>query len=169
MSAVQDDWLSLRIGRPRPLRQKLAERTRLPEQFLDERWEQHPRRPDFNAPSGRVLLHAHCHQKAMWGAGSSAGLLTRIVGDSLEVLDAGCCGMAGSFGYTRDRFDLSMRIGEQRLMPAARSLGEGDTLLATGTSCRHQVWDGVGQNASHPMAMFDHLVSLTLTPPPAPQ
>jgi FAD/FMN-containing dehydrogenase/Fe-S oxidoreductase len=158
LSAVQDDWLSLKIGRPPALRQKLAERTRLPEQFLDERWDDHPRRPDFNAPNGRVLLHVHCHQKAMWGVGSSAGLLARIVGDALDVLDAGCCGMAGSFGYDRDRFDLSMRIGEQRLMPAARSLGEGDTLLATGTSCRHQVQDATPGRAAHPITLIAGLL-----------
>ncbi len=158
LSAVQDDWLSLKIGRPLALRQKLEERTLLPEQFLDDRWDRHPRRPGFNAPGGRVLLHAHCHQKAMWGADSSGGLLRRIVDDSLEVLDAGCCGMAGSFGYTRDRFDLSMRIGEQHLMPAARSLGKDDTLLATGTSCRHQVWDGVARESLHPIAFLATLI-----------
>jgi len=155
LSAVQDDWLSLKIGRPIETRKRLAERTELPEQFLDRLWDEHPRRPSFRSPSGRVVLHAHCHQKAMWGAGSSADLLRRVVGDSLEVLDAGCCGMAGSFGYSRDRFDLSMRIGEQRLMPAARSLSGNDVMIATGTSCRHQVWDGVEKTTDHPMVAIN--------------
>ena len=159
LSAVQDDWLSLKIGRPMELRRRFADRVMLPEQFLESRWDEHPRRPSFRAPAGRVALHTHCHQKAMWGAESSAGLLRRVVGEQLEVLDAGCCGMAGSFGYDRDRFELSMRIGGQRLFPAARSLGELDTLLATGTSCRHQVWDGASRTALHPMTLLDSLLN----------
>lgn len=159
LSAVQDDWLSLKFDRPIELRRAFAARSLLPEQFLESRWDEHPHRPSFREPSGRVVLHAHCHQKAMWGAESSAGLLRRVVGDALEVLDAGCCGMAGSFGYDRDRFELSMRIGGQRLFPAARSVGEGDTLLATGTSCRHQVHDGASRIAVHPLTLIDYLVT----------
>ncbi len=154
LSAVRDDWLSLKIGRPIELRQRLADRAELPEQFLERLWDSHPRRPEFKPASGRVVLHTHCHQTALWGAASSADLLRRVVGKSLEVLDAGCCGMAGSFGYTRDRFDLSMRIGEQRLLPAARSLEEGDVLLATGTSCRHQARDGARFFAEHPIVFL---------------
>ncbi|MFI4896557.1 MAG: FAD-binding and (Fe-S)-binding domain-containing protein [Phycisphaerales bacterium JB059] len=96
LSAVQDDWLSLRIGRPLDLRRRLAERSMLPEQFLESRWEEHPRRPSFRAPTGRVVLHAHCHQKAMWGGERSPRLLRPVVGDPLEVLDARCFGMAGT-------------------------------------------------------------------------
>ena len=65
-----------------------------------------------------VLLHGHCHQKALWGVESSASLLGRLVGDRLQVPDSGCCGMAGAFGFTPDHYDLSMAIGEADLLPA---------------------------------------------------
>ncbi len=154
LSAVRDDWLSLKIDRPIALRRRFAARARLPEQFLDRLWAEHPRRPAFGKCKGHVLLHTHCHQKSLWGADSSAALLRRVVGDRVEVLDSGCCGMAGSFGYTRDRFDLSMRIGGRALLPAARAASGENVLLATGTSCRHQVKDGTGARTLHPMSFI---------------
>jgi Fe-S oxidoreductase len=66
-------------------------------------------------------------------------------------LDTGCCGMAGAFGYTADRYDLSMKIGELALFPAVRKAGVAKTVCATGTSCRHQIHDGTGAHAVHPM------------------
>lgn len=161
LSAITDDWQDLRVdgvaGRD-DHRADLADTSRLVEQFLDERWDDHPRRPSFARPGGDVLLHAHCHQRALWGAESSAAMLRHIAGDRLRILDATCCGMAGSFGYTADRYDLSMRIGELGLFPAARSLGDGDVLLASGTSCRHQVMDGASRASEHPVRFIaDHL------------
>ncbi len=138
---MKDDWLRLKVRSDRALRERLAKKAMLPEQFLEKEWERHPARPAFRTPRGRVLLHAHCHQKALWGAESSAAMLRRACGASLAVLDTTCCGMAGSFGYTRERYELSMKIGELGVLPAARSLRPGDVLLATGTSCRHQVHD----------------------------
>jgi Fe-S oxidoreductase len=78
-------------------------------------------------------------------------MLRRVAGDKLTVLDSGCCGMAGSFGYGEKRFDLSMQIGELVLFPAARGMTAKDVLVAPGTSCRHQVHDGVEKKAVHPM------------------
>jgi len=161
LSAVTDDWLELRVRTPRGVREKLAERSMLVEDFLDRFWDQHPERPGFHAPPGRVLLHGHCHQKALWGAESSAGLLRRMGADELEVLDTGCCGMAGSFGYTKDRYDLSMRIGELSLLPAVRSAAKEDPAsitVAPGVSCRHQILDGTGHRALHPVELADRLL-----------
>jgi Fe-S oxidoreductase len=67
--------------------------------------------------------------------------------------------MAGSFGYTRERYDLSMKIGELAVLPAARALGEHDVLVATGTSCRHQIHDGAARRAVHPMELLDVLLA----------
>ncbi|MEM1185580.1 MAG: FAD-linked oxidase C-terminal domain-containing protein [Planctomycetota bacterium] len=168
MSAVCDDWVSLRTKSSGERKRALVGQSRLVEQFLDERWDGHPRTPDFGrsgaerrgefaspsltlrAPS-RVAFHGHCHQKALWGAGSSAGLLKRVFGDRVDVLDTTCCGMAGSFGYTRDRYALSMRIGELSVFPAVRELGQGGAIVAPGTSCRHQIKDGTGVRAWHPV------------------
>src|SRR5207302_1053969 len=89
--------------------------------------------------TGRILLHGHCHQKSLGLLPASVALLARIPNAEIVDLDAGCCGMAGSFGYTRGHYDVSVAIAERRLLPAVRKMQTGDTLVATGTSCRHQV------------------------------
>lgn len=158
LSAIKDEWRTLR-GLPDAAR-TLGDRSFLVEQFLDAHWDEHPRRPGFGSPPGRVLLHAHCHQKALWGPESSAGLLRRAIGkERLAVLDTGCCGMAGSFGFTADRYGLSMRIGELSLFPAAREMSPGDVLVAPGTSCRHQVAEGVAVDAPHPVVLLASLLT----------
>ncbi|MEM7756126.1 MAG: FAD-linked oxidase C-terminal domain-containing protein, partial [Planctomycetota bacterium] len=156
MSAVCDDWLLLKTEVSRGRKDAIAAKSRLVEQFLDERWDEHPHLPEIvlgsvgEPATDRIALHGHCHQKALWGVGSSAGLLHRVFGDRVDVLDTTCCGMAGSFGYTRDRYDLSMRIGELSVFPAAREVG-GGVMVAPGTSCRHQIKDGTGVRAWHPV------------------
>ena len=67
------------------------------------------------------------------------------------MLDSGCCGMAGAFGYAASRYDLSMRIGEMTLLPAVRDRAPGSPVLAAGTSCRHQIAEGTGEHALHPV------------------
>jgi len=156
LSAIKDDWLMLRSPASRDERGKLARKSVLAEEFLEQRWEDHPRRPAGGASdgTGKILFHGHCHQKALWGADSSGALLRRLYDDRVEVLDTTCCGMAGSFGMTRDRYDLSMKIGELGLFPAARSLGPHDVMVAPGTSCRHQIHDGTRRRALHPMELI---------------
>ncbi len=148
LSAFRDDWLQLKMKSPLALRKRLADKAFLPEQFLDSRWDAHPRRPEFR--QGEAVLHGHCHQKALWGIESSANLLRRVAGERLSVLDSGCCGMAGAFGMTADHYALSMKIGELVLFPGVRDAG-GAAVLATGTSCRHQIKDGTGARAVHPV------------------
>lgn len=157
LSAMKDDWPSLKLRTPRPLRERLAAKAYLPEEYLDRAWEAHPHRPRFRRAVEPVVLHAHCHQKALWGAESSAGMLRRVVGDRLRVLDAGCCGMAGAFGYARHRFELSQRIGERALFPALRAEPSA-TACMPGTSCRHQVLDALGRRGTHPMEVLAELL-----------
>lgn len=103
----------------------------------------------------RILLHPHCHQKAAHGTAGSIALLQRIPGATVEVLDAGCCGMAGSFGY--EHYDLSLRIGGLRLFPAVN--GAPDAIVAaTGASCREQLHQGTGRAARHPLEIVRELV-----------
>jgi FAD/FMN-containing dehydrogenase/Fe-S oxidoreductase len=156
LSALRDDWLELRCRTPIEQRRRIAERSALVEQFLAEQWDEHPVRPRFDPPAGSVLLHGHCHQKALWGIDSSAAVLRRAFGaERVRALDTGCCGLAGAFGYDRARFDLSMRIGELGLFPAVREAGPGDVIAAPGTSCRHQLHDGVGVEALHPVQVLE--------------
>lgn len=153
LSAFKDDWLDLRLATPIERRRALAAKSWLVEDFLEREWDRHPTRPTgpTRADGGEpVLLHAHCHQKALWGAESSGAALRRAFGQRVRTLDTGCCGMAGSFGYSRRRFDLSNQIGELALFPAVRA-APGATLVAPGTSCRHQVKDALGVRALHPV------------------
>lgn len=95
-----------------------------------------------------VLLHGHCHQKALFGTAAIRELFDAMPGTECEDLDAGCCGMAGSFGY--EHFDLSQKIGEDRLFPAVRkAVEEGKTIVACGISCRHQLKDCLNVEAEH--------------------
>ncbi len=151
LSTMTDEWQKF-SGLKTDALAFAAQRAKLVEQFLDANWDSHPSKPQFHRPSGKVAVHAHCHQKALWGAQTTANFMKRIAGpDRTVVLDTGCCGMAGSFGYTADRYDLSMKIGELDLFPKVRALDTDDTLIAPGTSCRHQVHDGTGRDAMHPL------------------
>ena len=101
------------------------------------------------ATAFQILVHGHCHQKALYGTSATLGLLRRIPGASVELIDAGCCGMAGSFGYEKEHYELSMKIGEDRLFPALRRAPAQARIVASGFSCRHQIFDGVGRRAHH--------------------
>lgn len=100
---------------------------------------------------GEIVLHGHCHQKALVGAADTQRLLERLPGATVRLIDSGCCGMAGSFGY--EHYDLSMTIGERVLFPAIRSRPEA-AVVAPGTSCRHQIADGAGRRALHPIELI---------------
>ncbi len=156
LSAFKDDWLRLKVSTPLDVRERLAAKAMLIEDFVEREWASHPRRhePDPSQRDlalGPVILHGHCHQKALWGAETSSRLLTRLVGPRLRVLDSGCCGMAGAFGYTPERYDLSMKIGELVLFPAVREAGDEALISAPGTSCRHQIHDSTSTRAIHPI------------------
>ncbi len=167
LSAIKDDWQELSMGIDRERLARLKSIAFLVEEFLDRRWNDHPTRPSFEASEGHLLLHGHCHQKALWGVESSAGILRRIYGAKLDVLKTGCCGMAGSFGFTTDRYDLSMQIAELPnglgLLPAIAEDANA-VVCAPGTSCRHQVLDGAARHAKHPI----EIVRAALIAPPAP-
>ena len=102
-----------------------------------------------------VLLHGHCHQKALVGIDDTKRLLERAGYATVETIDSGCCGMAGSFGY--EHYELSMKIAQRVLLPAVR--GRADALvIAPGFSCRHQIEHGAARKALHPIeAVARHL------------
>ncbi|MEN0019436.1 MAG: FAD-linked oxidase C-terminal domain-containing protein [Planctomycetota bacterium] len=158
LSAIKDDWQQLKLATPKADRARVAAKSYMLEDFLERHWDAHPARPAFKTPSAETLFHGHCHQKALWGHESSTKLLQRVLGDdAVRVLDTGCCGMAGSFGYTVDRYDLSMKIGELALMPAVRAEPDA-AVCAPGTSCRHQIADGTGRRAMHPAELLASLL-----------
>jgi Fe-S oxidoreductase len=97
--------------------------------------------PDFMPPllNRRVIVQGHCHQKAIVGIDHAASLLARASGFKVEVLDAGCCGMAGAFGYDREHYEVSKAIGARRLIPAIEAAPPDAIIIADGFSCRSQI------------------------------
>lgn len=108
----------------------------------------------FTKAKKKVLLHGHCHQKSLAGVEASAWILGLPKNYEVEVIPSGCCGMAGSFGYEKEHYDVSMKIGELVLFPAVRKAGDEVVVAAPGTSCRHQILDGTGRKAKHPVEVL---------------
>ena len=107
----------------------------------------------------RIILHGHCHQKSLGLVAPAKALLERIPGATVTDLDSGCCGMAGSFGYAKEHFEISRQIGERVLLPAARDLAGNAVLVAAGTSCRHQIHDFAETEAVHPAVVLRGLLT----------
>ena len=108
------------------------------------------RREQFGSESKKIKLHGHCQQKALSTLAHSVKILSLPENYSVDTIASGCCGMAGSFGYEKEHYDLSMKIGELVLFPAIRHQPEEVLVAAAGTSCRHQILDGTGKKALHP-------------------
>jgi Fe-S oxidoreductase len=158
LSAVREDAPALLRGDDQRRAERLAAASVLFESYVEGLAAAGRLPLALRAGPTRVLLHGHCHQKSMGLVAPAKALLSRIPGAEVVDLDAGCCGMAGSFGYTREHFDVSRRIGERRLLPAARSLAASDVLVASGVSCRHQVHDFTGVRAQHPAELLQSLL-----------
>ncbi|MBN1825015.1 MAG: FAD-binding protein [Candidatus Eisenbacteria bacterium] len=103
----------------------------------------------WTARAEKIWIHGHCHQKALFGTESMKRILALAPGARTREIDSGCCGMAGSFGYEKEHYELSMRVGEDRLFPALRGLPEDAVIVACGFSCRHQIADASGRRAVH--------------------
>lgn len=113
----------------------------------------------FKGAKQNIKLHGHCQQKALSSVLHTKKILSLPEGYNVEVIPSGCCGMAGSFGYEKEHYDVSMKIGELVLFPAVRNAGEGTLIAAPGTSCRHQIKDGTGAHAMHPVEiLYDALI-----------
>jgi len=112
------------------------------------------RKEQFTKEQRTIKLHGHCQQKALSSVAPSVKLLSLPKNYKVEVIPSGCCGMAGSFGYEKEHYDLSMKIGELVLFPAVRKQTDDVIIAAPGTSCRHQVKDGTGKIALHPVEVL---------------
>ena len=104
----------------------------------------------FSKEKKLIKLHGHCQQKAISSMVPTKKMLSLPENYTVQLIPSGCCGMAGSFGYEKEHYDLSMQIGELVLFPAVRQQPEEVIIAAPGTSCRHQIHDGTGRNALHP-------------------
>jgi FAD/FMN-containing dehydrogenase/Fe-S oxidoreductase len=117
-------------------------------------------RDSFTKSPLAIKLHGHCHQKALASVTPTVRALELPSNYKVQVIPSGCCGMAGSFGYEEEHFNLSMQIAELVLLPAVRSAPSGTVIAAPGTSCRHQIKDGTGLKARHPVEILHDALSL---------
>ncbi len=108
----------------------------------------------FTSEASTIKLHGHCHQKALTSVKPSVAILSLPENYIVEEIPSGCCGMAGSFGYEREHYELSMKVGELVLFPEVRNATEDMIIAAPGTSCRHQIKDGTGRKALHPVEIL---------------
>jgi Fe-S oxidoreductase len=120
------------------------------EEFLARRAAAGEPLPAFRETARRVALHLHCHQRALSGPAAALAALRLAPGHRVEELPATCCGMAGSFGYEAEHYDLSLAVGEDRLFPALRALPPETAIVTAGTSCRQQILHALGRPALHP-------------------
>lgn len=139
--------------------QRIAQHTFLFEEWLAQEADAgRVRASQFTTDARQVRIHGHCHQKALSSMVPVKKVLSLPRNYSVQLIPSGCCGMAGSFGYEAEHYDLSMQIGELVLLPAVRHMAADVIISAAGTSCRHQIHDGTGRQAQHPAEiLFDAL------------
>ena len=128
---------------------RVADSVMLIEKFVEYAAERDGARLEFTKPPGKVLYHGHCHQKALVGSKTAMSVLKSIPGCDPEEVPSGCCGMAGSFGFEKEHYNISMQIGEQSLFGPIRALDDDVQVVSEGISCRQQIADGTGRRAKH--------------------
>jgi FAD/FMN-containing dehydrogenase/Fe-S oxidoreductase len=152
--SLRDETLSLLPDDPRA--REVAARVRQVEELITEAIDAGDLAlsPDSWVAGRKILYHGHCHQKADVGTAATLAMLARIPGATVEEVDAGCCGMAGSFGFEAEHYEVSMSIGEDRLFPAVRAEPADTVIAATGVSCRQQITHGTGRRPHHPVELI---------------
>jgi Fe-S oxidoreductase len=148
---------------PEPLREKsrkIAQNALMIDEFIAQEINKgNIRAEQFTAEARLIKLHGHCHQKALASVVPTKRMLSLPTNYRVELIPSGCCGMAGSFGYEREHYEVSMQIGELVLFPTVRRQAAEVIIAAPGTSCRHQIHDGTGRQALHPVEiLYDALL-----------
>ena len=146
-SALTDDLPDLISDEQ--LGNRIKENVMMIDEFLSHEIQMGELNCEFTSTFNKILIHSHCHQKSLYGTTAMKHVLVRVPEIIVTEIDSGCCGMAGSFGYEKEHFELSLQIGEDRLFPAIRNRENGTTVVACGFSCRHQIADGTGVKALH--------------------
>jgi len=151
----RDEYPDLVRGEEKEIAKRIGKNTFMIEEFLAH--ELDAGRIDlslFKDQKSLIKLHGHCQQKALSSLTPVKKILTRMGNNQVHIIPSGCCGMAGSFGYEKEHYDLSMQIGELILFPAVRKQPEDVLIAAAGTSCRHQIKDGTGRKSYHPIEII---------------
>jgi Fe-S oxidoreductase len=143
---LRDEYLAMGLGEEAV---RLSARAMLFEEFLAAQADAGSLGLELAPLSKSALLHGHCHQKAFDAMPAVSKVLAMIPDLRVQTIESGCCGMAGSFGYEAEHFDVSLKMAELSLLPAVRQANADTILIADGTSCRHQIRDGSGRAAVH--------------------
>lgn len=147
---LRDEYLDLTKGSEKEYARKIAEHTFLFDEFIAREIDRgHITKDVFTKEKKLIKLHGHCHQKALSSLVPTKKMLSLPENYEVHLIRSGCCGMAGSFGYEKEHFDVSMQIGELVLFPTIRKQPEEVIIAAPGTSCRHQIKDGTSRVARH--------------------
>ncbi|MNZ05757.1 Anaerobic glycerol-3-phosphate dehydrogenase subunit C [compost metagenome] len=156
----RDEYLSLVDENLRTDAQLVAKNALMIDEFLLAEIEAgRIHQEQFTAVEKNIKLHGHCYQKAFHLVGVTQQVLAFPSNYSVEVIPSGCCGMAGSFGYEAEHYDVSMKVAELVLLPAVRNTDTATLIAAAGTSCRHQIKDGTGRKSFHPVEiLYDALL-----------
>jgi Fe-S oxidoreductase len=138
-----DDYRELKIDNA----EKVAARCFLFEKFIDDLLDREPDAVQFKNGQATVAIHPHCHAKSLMNPAFMARLVERLPGRKAQLLDTGCCGMAGAFGALAEKYDLSIQVAKDLLDKIANE--QPDVVVASGTSCRHQISDLTGFHPKH--------------------
>lgn len=151
----RDEYPDLAGNAYRKAALKIADHALLFEEFIQREAKAGKIGPDqFTDEVRRIKLHGHCQQKAVASTAPTLYMLSLPRNYEVSEIPSGCCGMAGSFGYEKEHYELSMKVGELVLFPAVREAGAEEVIAAPGTSCRHQIMDGTGKRALHPVEIL---------------
>lgn len=149
----RDEYLKLADNKEEA--RQLADRSFLIEEFLHQEIKNGSFTPDnFTQEIRKIKIHGHCHQKALSSIEPTFAILNLPKNYTPTIIPSGCCGMAGSFGYEKEHYDVSLQIGEETLLPAVRKASSDTLIAANGTSCRHQIKDGTAREALHPLTIL---------------
>ena len=152
---LRDEYLELVPSHLRADAERIAENTYLIDEFLAQEIDKKKISKDLFTKEKRLIkLHGHCHQKALSSLVPTKKVLSLPENYEVQLIPSGCCGMAGSFGYEKEHFEISMQIGELVLFPTIRKQAEDVIIAAPGTSCRHQIMDGTGRKSQHPVEIL---------------
>lgn len=156
----RDEYTTLTRGETQRKAKELANHVYTIEEFIAcEIDHGHIRSEQFSTEAKVLKVHGHCHQKALSGMVASKKMLSLPKNFQVRMIPSGCCGMAGSFGYEKEHYDVSMKIGELVLFPAVREADAETLIVASGTSCRHQILDGTQRKSYHAVeVLYDHLI-----------
>ena len=145
----------LRLADDKDSAKKIAESTFTIEEFIKQEFEKkHISANSFTNQEKIVKIHGHCQQKSLSSMEPTFKMLSIPKNYSVTIINSGCCGMAGSFGYEKEHYNISMQIGEDTLFPKIRNTNKNTIIAASGTSCRHQIKDGTNRYSKHPVTIL---------------